>query len=131
MRETELIDKVAALFADLGHETAREVPFFERKVDLVAVHPRERLVTIVEGKLHDWHKGIAQILLAQSGAHQAFLAVTQQTATRVPSSVLRQYGIGLIEVDGAAHVAQHPSRLSGTNRHCVAMLLAALDIGKE
>jgi len=128
MSEAEIMKRVCDLFARRGYATARELPFFERRLDLVAVDPKSSRVTVVEGKVKNWQRGVAQIVLAQTCAHASFLAVAKEYAPRVPRDVLREWSIGLITVDGEAHIETDAPRLKCTNRYCVRMVREAMRI---
>ncbi len=121
-----MMERVAVSFAEGGRIVGCEVPFFERRIDLVAVDPVTGDVTVVEGKIKDWQRGVAQIILAQTCAHISFLAVPQGCTSRVPREVLQAWRIGLIGVDGQVHVEVEAPPVQCTNPHCVRMVREAV-----
>ena len=126
MTEAQLMEQVANLFADRGWPIAQEFPYFGRRIDLVAVDPQTGDVTLVEGKLKNWQKGVSQILLARSCAHSSFLAIAAVFASRVSREVLINFSIGLISVDGEAHIEIEAPPVPCTNCYCAAMVREAL-----
>lgn len=126
MSEATLMRRVACLFADDGYTVALEVPFFERRLDLVAIDPHKKEVTVVEGKVNDWRRGVGQLVLAQTCAHRSFLAVSRGIRARLDEETLRRWGIGLISVDGVAQIELSAPDLSCTNDLCVRMVSQAV-----
>jgi hypothetical protein len=130
VNEGELMRRVAEMFRSMGYYVSTEVPYFERRIDLVALDHRRRRVSCVEGKVTAWQKGIAQILLAQPGSHRSYLAIEERFAGRVPVGVLRRYRIGLITVEGRARIATKAPDVLCTNPYCVRMVREAALNGK-
>ncbi|MFQ5871022.1 MAG: hypothetical protein ACE5IJ_05395 [Thermoplasmata archaeon] len=103
-REQNLVDRLEAMLRGGGYEVHREVRLLTRYIDLVARAPHGGTVLAVEAKVRNWREGLRQALVYRLAADRVFLAVSSQYAHRVNHDLLRSYGIGLITVDGQAHI---------------------------
>lgn len=110
-RETQVTWRVRRYLADSGYIVKAEVPFLSKRIDLVGVRPKNGHVVAVEAKVDHWRKGLQQVLPYRLCAHEAYLAISARRATSVDRRLLARYGIGLITVDGVAHV-DAPARAS-------------------
>lgn len=109
--EAALSRPVAAYLRACGYDrVAREIPFYDRSIDLYGCREEANWTIAVELKLTKWRRALAQALVYQLCADVAVLALPARHADRVDLDVLRQHGVGLLAVlnDGACEERLSP-----------------------
>lgn len=98
-REASLSRPVATYLRASGYtRVAREIPFYDRSIDLYAFSDASGWSVAVELKLSRWRKAFTQALLYQLCADIVSVALPAQQATRVDLKTLDEHGIGLLAV---------------------------------
>jgi hypothetical protein len=102
---------VRRLFSN--HRVVSEVPFGEKKIDLVFVSPNiikfppappeEIDVVSVELKWKDWRRALKQASVNQLCSDRAYVAMPEANFPKDLSPFLK-FGVGLIAVNGSARV---------------------------
>lgn len=95
MTEATLVEKTASLLEDAGYTVYREVPFWLRRIDLVAVAKDGSQLIALEAKLTAWQKAVEQASVYQLCAREVIIAMPTCYAHRPDESVLKERGIGL------------------------------------
>jgi len=98
-------DKIIAFIEREGYEYFVQVPLFLGRIDFVGVRNSECLV--IEGKVKDWKKAVAQALRYGYGAERTYVALPEPTARNTAKKhkvAFEKYGIGLIRVSERANV---------------------------
>ena len=78
--------------------TAREVPHYEKRIDVVAVERHTGEVRAIEVKVSDWPRALSQAIVNQAAADRSYIALHSETAHRVSWEELERTGIGLISI---------------------------------
>lgn len=91
--EAELVDAVTTLFCKDGYRVRHEVPNMGQSIDLAAT--KNRWITAVEAKLHDWRRGIKQCQAHELVADYICIAIaTQGISDQLrDQALLKGYGI--------------------------------------
>lgn len=107
---------VRRLFSN--HRVVSEVPFGEKKIDLVFVSPNilnyppavpeEIDVVSVELKWKDWRRALKQASVNQLCSDRAYVAMPEANFPKDRSPFLK-FGVGLIAVNGSARVMMESS----------------------
>ena len=98
--ERRLVD-VLVCYMRKGHTVAREVPHYEKRIDVVTVDPESGTVCAIEAKTVAWERAIGQAVVNLTVADVSYIAIYSQYIHRVPKHLLDQHGIGLIAVGTA------------------------------
>lgn len=77
---------------------AREVPHYEKRIDVVTVDPRSGRVCAIEAKTAAWERAIGQAVVNLTAAEASYIAIYARYAHRVSHQLLEDHGIGLIAV---------------------------------
>jgi len=102
---------VAAYLRTCGYDRiAREIPFYDRSIDIYALSQDANWSLAVELKLTKWRKALTQALVYQLCADVAILALPVRQADRVDLEALREHGVGLLAVrnDGSCEERLSP-----------------------
>ena len=81
-----------------GRTVAREVPHYEKRIDVVTVDPESGKVCAIEAKTAAWERAIGQAVVNLTAANVSYIAIYAQFVHRVPQHLLEEHGIGLIAV---------------------------------
>lgn len=95
--ERRLVD-VLIRFLKTSHKVARELPHYEKRIDVAAVSLSSGELLSVEAKVENWPKAISQAMVNLSASHKSYIAIYSKYAHRVPEDLLMERGIGLISV---------------------------------
>ena len=127
MTEAILAERIAQALHRKGYTVFTEVPFWLRRIDLVACLPDSDGCLAVEAKLTDWRKAIEQASIYQLCAERVVIAMPDCYAHRPDTGKLEHEGIGLWAVgDGIVElIAPRPSYVFRT--HLGEKLTAAID----
>ena len=95
--ERRLVD---VLVSDLRHQFSvlREVPHYEKRIDVVAFCPNAQEITAVEAKSQNWQKALQQAILNLTAADFCYVAIWDAAIHRVELNLLSEFGIGLVSV---------------------------------
>jgi hypothetical protein len=95
--EKRLVDVLRCHFAVL-HATGREVPHYEKRIDLMAVNVQDGELWAIEAKVEAWPRALSQAIVNLTAAQRSFIAIYSEHAHRVNLDRLDLHGIGLIAV---------------------------------
>ncbi|HUT46766.1 MAG TPA: hypothetical protein VMX36_10810 [Sedimentisphaerales bacterium] len=102
--EDDLIQAITAFFSKNGYRVRHEVPNMGQSIDLAAT--KNRWITAVEAKLHDWTRGLKQCKAHELVADYICIAVaTQNISDRLRDQALLN-GYGIIRWDNRKSVCQ-------------------------
>ncbi len=104
---------VTAIESQLGHSgviVITELPFLQRRVDIVALQPSDSRIIAVEAKVKNWGDAVRQAVPCLLFADEVYIALPQEFSHRVRHDVIEQYGIGLIQVNSQVEVLIPPVR---------------------
>lgn len=77
---------------------AREVPHYEKRIDVVTVDPQSGRVCAIEAKTAAWERAIGQAVVNLTAAEASYIAIYARYVHRVSHALLEEHGIGLIAV---------------------------------
>lgn len=80
------------------HSVAREVPHFEKRIDLALCEDESGEVWAIEAKTKNWPQAVAQAVVNLAPANRSYIAVYSENIHRVCRKTLAEHGIGLISV---------------------------------
>jgi hypothetical protein len=95
--ERRLVD-VILQHARQQHKAAREVPHYEKRIDIVVLRCDTDELWAIEAKMADWAAALSQAIVNLTAAHRSYIAVYAANAHRVNAGLLADQGIGLISV---------------------------------
>lgn len=116
--ERRLVD-VLVEYLRRTREVRREVPHYEKRIDVVTYISSGDFVEGIEAKSRDWPRAVQQAMLNLTAVDFSYVALWAETAHRVDRSVLDEFGIGLISVGtrwGDVEVLVEARRSELTNR---------------
>lgn len=100
-------------------EVRREVPHYEKRIDVVTYLSAVDCVEGIEAKSRDWPRAVQQAMLNLTAVDFSYVALWAETAHRVDRQRLDEFGIGLIAVGtrwGDVDVLVEARRSEFTNR---------------
>lgn len=100
--EAHIVGKVVSHLRQLGYNVRTEVPNMGQTADIVAT--RNRWVTVIEAKRHDWKRAIAQCLAHEHVADFICVAIGTSSVSKELVTEARAVGYGVIH---CAPVASH------------------------
>lgn len=126
--ERRLVDVLVSFFRET-HSVAREVPHYEKRIDLATYDPVSNELWAIEAKTKNWPDAIAQAIVNLAVAHRSYVAIYDANVHRVQPDLLNAYGIGLIAVGtkwGNVEVIKEalPSRYQ--NRQAASRMIASV-----
>ena len=80
------------------HRVARELPVYDRYVDIAAVCEETGELWTIEAKISDWARALAQAVVNLAAGEKSYIAIHSRSVHCVPIAALQEYGIGLISV---------------------------------
>ena len=116
--ERRLVD-VLVEYMRKSREVRREVPHYEKRIDVVTYQFDADEVEGIEAKSRDWPRAVQQAMLNLTAVDYSYVALWTGTAHRVNRELLDEFGIGLIAVGtkwGDVEVLVQASRSPFTNR---------------
>lgn len=96
--EKTLVRVLAQYFEKQGFCILQEVRIYPREIDLILFDPWTIRIISVEVKRADWRKAFSQAILNKLYSHFSLIAIKSEAAARIPSELLRENNIGLIEI---------------------------------
>lgn len=76
----------------------RELPVYERRIDLALICSKSGEVWAIEAKIADWTRAISQAIVNLASSDRSFIAIYSKNVHLVDLTLLRKHGIGLISV---------------------------------
>jgi hypothetical protein len=116
--ERRLVD-VLVEYLRKTREVRREVPHYEKRIDVVTYLSQVNHVEGIEAKSRDWPRAIQQAMLNLTAVDFSYVALWAQTAHLVDRELLEEFGIGLISVGtrwGDVEILVQARRSEFTNR---------------
>lgn len=96
--ERRLVDVLMSYLRDGQHVTMREVPHYERRIDVALIFEGTDELWAIEAKTSDWQRALSQAIVNLSAAERSYIAIHSACAHRVSQEDLRRHGIGLLAV---------------------------------
>ena len=116
--ERRLVD-VLVEYLRKSRKVRREVPHYEKRIDVVTYLSEADSVEGIEAKSRNWARAVQQAMLNLTAVDFSYVALWTETAHRVDRKVLDEHGIGLIAVGtrwGDVEVLVEARRSEFTNR---------------
>ena len=99
MKESHLLAPVSGYLRRKGYSKQQEeLQFFEHRIDLYGLSPKQDATTAIELKLIRWRRALQQALLYQLCADYVFIALPSDSIPAVNQDQLAEHGVGLISV---------------------------------
>ena len=95
--ERRLVDVLISWLREY-YTVAREVPHFEKRIDLALIEDTTEEIWAIEAKTKNWPQAIAQAIVNLAPANRSYIAVYANNVHRVCEETLQEHGIGLISV---------------------------------
>lgn len=108
MRELSLVEAVSDYLGTKSFQTVTELPFLQRRVDIVGYEPKMDALIAVEAKVKNWQTAVRQAVTCLLFADEVYIAMPTEYIHRVDQSEIARYGIGLLEVNSSVHVVSKP-----------------------
>lgn len=77
---------------------AREVPFYEKRIDLLVLPHRGSELISIEAKVDDWRRAYGQAIVNLAAADFSYIALWERRLGSIDKEALIAMGIGLISV---------------------------------
>jgi hypothetical protein len=127
MTECDVVESVVGHLAEKGYRVHCEVPFWLRRIDIVATRVGGRGLLAVEAKVSDWRVALRQATMCQLCAHRVYVAMPAAFVHRCDEAAFRAAGVGLLTVAGDAVATTLRAKLSsvfcpGHHKDLVAVL---------
>jgi hypothetical protein len=98
MNEAYVVESVTEYFDKQSFHIVKELPFFERHIDIISFDSRKETLIAVEAKVKNWQSAIRQAITCLLFADKVYIAMPKEFIHRVDLSELDRFGIGLMEV---------------------------------
>jgi hypothetical protein len=95
--EKRLVD-VLVEYLRKTRDVRREVPHYEKRIDVVTYLSDTDFVEGIEAKCRDWYRAVQQAMLNLTAVDFSYVALWTETAHLVDRNLLEEFGIGLIAV---------------------------------
>lgn len=95
--ERRLVDVLAAFLRKEG-DVYREVPHYEKRIDLVTYCRDASSIVAIEAKSCNWQRAVQQAMLNLTAVDLSYVAIWSAKAHLVDRDTLEHFGIGLIAV---------------------------------
>lgn len=95
--ERRLVDVLVSYFKNTGR-LSREMPVYEKNIDLVVLMEPDGELWAIEAKVTDWRRALKQATVNLIAADKSFIAIDARFVHRVDWPSLEARGIGLIAV---------------------------------
>lgn len=105
-REKELLWPVEDFLRKQDYAVYHEVPLLSKRIDLIGVRSGFNDITAIELKVSKWKKALEQAITDRLCANRVYVALSSNYVHRVQKELFREWGIGILEVDGKAIVHQ-------------------------
>lgn len=102
--ERDIVQAIESYFVDRGMYVVTELPFLQRRVDLVAYSPSSSAVQAVEAKVKNWRAAVKQAISCLLFADEVYIALPEEFVHRVEAGVVQEFGLGLIEVNSKIEI---------------------------
>ncbi|MBD3189088.1 MAG: hypothetical protein GF308_00505 [Candidatus Heimdallarchaeota archaeon] len=96
--EKDLYPIIIDHFIQKGFKCYLEVKYYSRKIDIIAT--KGKIIFAIEAKIANWQKALQQALTCKICANKVYIAMWHNFIHRIPLNKVKQYGIGLLEIDG-------------------------------
>jgi len=80
------------------HFVERELPVYERRIDIAALCPTSNELWTIEAKISDWGRALSQAIVNLAAGEKSYIAIYSENASNINLELLEDYGIGLISV---------------------------------
>jgi hypothetical protein len=98
--ENQLVSETENYFQEMEFRTAREIPLFENRIDLVVHNTNLSRIIAIEVKVDKWFRALQQAVLYRICADKVYVALSESFLHRVDLPLFKKYGIGLLSVNG-------------------------------
>jgi hypothetical protein len=95
--ERRIVD-VLVSYLRKQHLVAREVPHYEKRIDVAALPFGSDEVVAIEAKTKDWLRAVSQAIVNLAAAERSYIAIHTGAVSSVSLELLEQHRIGLISV---------------------------------
>ena len=94
LSEYAVVQRIVTHLKNLGYRVRTEVPNMGQSVDLVAT--RNRWVTFIEAKMHDWRRALVQCQAHEQVADFICIAIGTVSVSESLTAQVKDVGYGLI-----------------------------------
>lgn len=119
-KESSLTRHAKRYLAEQGYTVqARELPFFDHRIDVCGLSPETGVTYAIELKLSKWQRAFEQALAYQLCADFSSVALPRNAAERVDRDLLNAHGVGLLSVEpeGGCYELLAPTRSNVLRTH--------------
>lgn len=95
--ERRLVD-VLTCWARDKYLIAKEVPHFEKRIDMAYIDYNSNEICTIEAKTEDWRRAVQQAALNLTATNRSYIAIFRDNIKRVDLDIIKSTNIGLISV---------------------------------
>lgn len=96
--ERRIVDVLISHLRKSGFSVAREVPHYEKRIDVGTICSNRDEVWAIEAKTKNWPRAIGQAVVNLAAAERSYVAIYSKNVNRIPVGQLERHGLGLISV---------------------------------
>ena len=108
MNESMIVKEVIKFLRNNKQIVVTEMPFLQRRVDVVGYQPSNKSLVAVEAKIKNWRRAIRQAITCLLFADNVYIALPEEFIHRVNLDEIGRFGIGLIQVNSKTEILKDP-----------------------
>lgn len=104
MKELSIVEAVSGYLYDMSFRTVTELPFLQRRIDIVGYKSTQDTLVAVEAKVKNWQTAVRQAITCLLFADEVYIAMPAEYVHRVNILEIAKFGIGLMEVNSVVKI---------------------------
>jgi hypothetical protein len=99
IRESLIKNRLATHFSSKRLKVFDEVPFLDKRIDVLGYSRKNRKFVAVEAKIANWQKALEQALTYRLVANEVYVALWHENVKRMDLRHFSDFGIGVLDVN--------------------------------
>lgn len=97
-----------------GYSVLTEAPLLTKKIDALGFKEkfRRKKLIAIEVKISQWKNALSQAIVYKLGTDLVYIAIWHEFIHRVNKKALKEFGIGLMEINGTTIVKLKPKKVN-------------------
>lgn len=95
--ERRIVDVLVSYIKNT-HLVERELPVYERRIDIAALCGITNELWTIEAKICNWNRALSQAIVNLAAGEKSYIAIYSKHTNSIDISLLDKHGIGLISV---------------------------------
>jgi hypothetical protein len=116
VRESLIKDRVTTHLNTKHFKVLEEVPFLDKRIDVLGYSSKRRRIIAVEAKVANWQKALEQALTYRLVAEEVYVALWHDNIRRIELDQFKAFGIGVMDVNCRVMTLLDPSKSSIIHR---------------